>query len=163
MRKKFKLKDFFKIYFKLLADPLDKEFSLERASFVVWALGKLDSNKEPSFHTIYPKRDLTLNFNASEQINDCFSFTVSPPKQEIELWDRPRIFDKGLRVFNASIGPSGGSKGYAGITKHVTNSLAWYINGLLSPELYLRRGLTYAFKGKIQENKFKKKLMRKKF
>jgi hypothetical protein len=114
--------------------------------FVVWALGKLDSTKEPSFHTTYPKRDLSLHFNTSNTVNDCFSFTVSPPKQEVELWDRPRIFDKGLRVFNASIGPSAGKKGYAGITKHVTNSLSWYINGLLAPELFLRRGLTYAFK-----------------
>ncbi len=114
--------------------------------FVVWALGKLDSNNEPSFHTTYPNRDLSIHFNSSEIINDCFSFTVSQSKPELEIWERPRIFDKGLRVFNASIGPSAGKKGYAGITKHVTNSIAWYINGLLAPELYLRRGLTYAFK-----------------
>lgn len=127
-----------------LADPQDKEFRLDRALFVVWALGKLDSNKEPSFHTVYPKRDLSINFNSS--VNDCFSFTASPPKPAVDLWDRPRIFDKGLRVFNASIGPSAGRKGYIGITKHVSNSLSWYINGFLAPELYMRRGLTYAFK-----------------
>lgn len=109
-------------------------------------MGKLDTNKEPSFHTTYPKRDLSIHFNSSEIINDCFSFTASPPKPEEELWDRHRIFDKGLRVFNATLGPSGGKKGYAGITNHVTNSLAWYINGFLAPEIYMRRGLTYAFK-----------------
>lgn len=109
-------------------------------------MGELDSNKEPAFHTIYPKRDLSINFNSSEPINDCFSFTVSPPKPDVEIWDRHRIYDKGLRVFNATLGPSAGSKGYAGITKHVANSLSWYINGLLAPELYMRRGLTYAFK-----------------
>jgi hypothetical protein len=44
------------------------------------------------------------------------------------------------------LGPSAGRKGYAGITNHVTNSLSWYINGFLAPEIYMRRGLTYAFK-----------------
>lgn len=28
---------------------------------------------------------------------------------------------------------------------HVSNGLAWYINGFLVPELWLRRGLTYQF------------------
>lgn len=96
-------------------------------------MGKLDTNKEPSFHTVYPKGDLMISFNTSEPINDCFSFTEGTKKADIELWDRVHIFDKTLRVFNATIGPSGGYKGYLGITKHVSNSLAWYINGALSP------------------------------
>lgn len=119
---------------------------LDRELFVVWAIGKLDSNKEPAFHTVYPKRDLTIHFNSTEPINDCSSFSANPPRPDVELWDRVYIFDKNLRVFNASIGPSGGKKGYLGITKHVSNSLAWYMNGALVPELFMRRGLTYAFK-----------------
>lgn len=46
----------------------------------------------------------------------------------------------------ATLGPAGGKRGYAGITGHVSNGLAWYMNGLLIPELWLRRGLTYSFK-----------------
>lgn len=46
----------------------------------------------------------------------------------------------------ATLGPAGGRRGYAGITGHVSNGLAWYMNGLLIPELWLRRGLTYAIK-----------------
>lgn len=37
---------------------------------------------------------------------------------------------------------------------HVSNGLAWYINGFLIPELWLRRGLTYAFKVIIRMNNF---------
>lgn len=51
-----------------------------------------------------------------------------------------------LRTFNAYLGPSGGLRGYQGITGHVSSGLAWYINGYMTPELYLKRGLTYAFK-----------------
>lgn len=32
------------------------------------------------------------------------------------------------------------------ISEHTSTALAWYINGLLAPELWLRRGLTYVFK-----------------
>lgn len=31
-------------------------------------------------------------------------------------------------------------------TGQTSTSLSWYINGLLAPEMWLRRGLTYAFK-----------------
>lgn len=53
---------------------------------------------------------------------------------------------RNIRSFTATLGPAGGKRGYAGITGHVSNGLAWYINGLLIPELWLRRGLTYSFK-----------------
>ncbi|ERL84021.1 hypothetical protein D910_01340, partial [Dendroctonus ponderosae] len=32
------------------------------------------------------------------------------------------------------------------ISCHTSTALAWYINGLLAPEIWLRRGLTYVFK-----------------
>jgi len=33
-----------------------------------------------------------------------------------EPWDKMEIFDRNLRTFTATIGPSGGKKGYQGIT-----------------------------------------------
>lgn len=125
---------------------MDKEFLLDRPIFIVWAIGKLDTNKEPAFHILYPKKDHTIHFNTSETIDDCFSFTKVDEKPEIELWERNPIIDKAIRSFTATLGPSGGRKGYEGITKHVSNGLAWYINGFLAPDLFLRRGLTYSFK-----------------
>lgn len=109
-------------------------------------MGKLDGNKEPAFHDIYPKKDNQIHFNSSESINDCFSFTQGKPEPEVELWERNAISDKSIRSFTATLGPSGGKKGYTGITKHVSNGLAWYINGFMAPDLVLRRGLTYSFK-----------------
>lgn len=127
------------------ADSGDKEFLLNVPMYVIWGMGRLDLNKEPAFHDVYPKADISMQFNTSESVNDCFSFTkTSVPATEI--WDRVRIFDPTIRSFTAVLGPAGGKRGYQGITGHVTNGLAWYINGFISPELYLRRGLTYSFK-----------------
>lgn len=112
---------------------------------MVWAMGRLDSNKEPAFHDIYPKSDITIHFNTSEPVNDCFSFTRSEVNLE-DIWDRSQIFDRSIRSFRATLGPAGGKRGYAGITGHVSNGLAWYMNGYLVPELWLRRGLTYAIR-----------------
>lgn len=97
------------------ADAGDKEFSLDRDTFVVWAIGPLDSNKEPAFHDIYPKKDIIINFNASIPVNDCFSFS----KREIivkETWNKAKIFDRTIRSFTAVLGPAGGKRGYQGIT-----------------------------------------------
>lgn len=57
---------------------------------------------------------------------------------------------RNIRSFTATLGPAGGKRGYAGITGHVSNGLAWYMNGLLIPELWLRRGLTYSFKVSVE-------------
>lgn len=53
---------------------------------------------------------------------------------------------RSIRTFDAILGPAGGRRGYQGLTGHVSNGLAWYINGYMIPEIWLRRGLTYAFR-----------------
>jgi len=127
------------------ADEGDKEYVLTRPMYMVWALGRLDSNMEPAFHDFYPKRDVLMEFQPKEPFNDCFSFTEDE-QRKIEPWEKAHIYDRAIRSFSATIGPSGGQRGYAGLTNHVSSGLAWYINGLLIPELWLRRGLTYVFK-----------------
>ncbi|XP_017023324.1 protein Skeletor, isoforms B/C [Drosophila kikkawai] len=127
------------------SDDGDKEIFLDRSNYVVWAFGQLDSNNEPAFHTYYPKSDIVIDFNTTEPVNDCFAFT-SQKETPPQLWERTRITDASVRSFNAYLGPSGGLRGYQGLTGHVSSGLAWYINGYMIPELYLKRGLTYTFK-----------------
>lgn len=76
-----------------LADSGDKEFILDREMFVVWAIGRLDSNNEPAFHDVYPKKDVIIHFNTTEPVNDCFSFTRSEVNLP-DIWDRSQIFDR---------------------------------------------------------------------
>ncbi|XP_017889760.1 protein Skeletor, isoforms B/C isoform X1 [Ceratina calcarata] len=127
------------------SDPGDKEYPTNRPVYVIWALGRLDVNKEPSFHDVYPKSDLKLELARQEPENTCMDFTENNDKR-IESWEKAEIFDTGIRTFKATIGPSGGRKGYQGITGQTSTGLVWYIEGQLAPELYLRRGLTYNFR-----------------
>ncbi|KAI4491509.1 PREDICTED: protein Skeletor, isoforms B/C [Polistes canadensis] len=126
------------------SDAGDKEYPTDRPVYVIWALGRLDENKEPNFHDFYPKGDLKLELNRQEPENTCMDFTENNDKLVIP-WDKAEIFDRSIRTFKATIGPSGGKKGYRGITGQTSMGYAWYIEGQLIPELYLRRGLTYNF------------------
>ena len=60
-------------------------------------------------------------------------------------WEIPPIICPADRTFRAQIGPTGGKKGYQSITGRVGWGIAWYINGLLVPELVVQRGKTYTF------------------
>ena len=101
--------------------------------------------KEPSFHHTYTRRHTQIDFNRKEKINTCFPFTSSR-KENLKPWRIPPIFDPTKRSFSARLGPAGGRRGYSGQTGLPSGSLVWYIEGFMTPEIYLRRGLTYTFK-----------------
>lgn len=50
-----------------------------------------------------------------------------------------------MQHITARIGPTGGRRGYTALTKHPSWGIAWYLNDLLIPELYVERGQTYTF------------------
>ncbi|XP_018573069.1 protein Skeletor, isoforms B/C [Anoplophora glabripennis] len=126
-------------------DPGDKEFPASGFLYVVWGIGKLDENMEPAFHDLYSKTDIKIEMTPKEPQNNCLSFTRSKPEPR-EPWKKGQIFDKTIRIFKSYIGPSGAKKGYQAITGHASTALSWYINGMLTPEIWLRRGLSYVFK-----------------
>lgn len=66
---------------------------------------------------------------------------TSQQVSQVKPWKIPRIVCPKDRNLWAQIGPVGGQKkGYAGITGRQGWGIAWYINGLLVPELVLQRG-----------------------
>lgn len=89
---------------------------------MVWAIGPLDSNKEPAYHDLYPKANVIINFNSTEPVNDCVSFTMGEEPVP-EVWDKSQIFDRAIRSFNAVLGPAGGKRGYQGITGSLNMNL----------------------------------------
>lgn len=63
-----------------------------------------------------------------------------------EPWFVPSIVCPTDRTFHAQIGPTGGKRGFEGLTGHQASwGISWYINGLLIPELVLERGQSYRF------------------
>lgn len=56
------------------------DYPTNKSTYVIWAIGRLDENKEPSFHDIYPKRDLKLELGRSEPENTCMDFTADDEK-----------------------------------------------------------------------------------
>ncbi|KAF9811082.1 hypothetical protein SFRURICE_012481 [Spodoptera frugiperda] len=127
------------------AEPMDRDWALDRPVYVVWALGRLDAAKEPAFHRLYPRHDVSLRLSQDPPDNDCVPFTVgsrsAPPP-----WEVAELFDPALRVFTFRLGPAGGARGLAGRPLRHSPPLAWYVNGQLAPDLQLRRGLQYVFK-----------------
>lgn len=63
-------------------------------------------------------------------------------------WFIPQVLCPMERTFYAQLGPTAGTKGYAGLTGRAGSWLppvSWYINGLLIPELVVERGQAYRF------------------
>jgi len=135
--------------FDNLADPGDKVVPQSEPTSVIWAIGKMAEIKhrvkEPSFHHTYTRQLTKVNFGSKEPMDTCFAFN-SDRKEILKPWATSHIFDPTRRKFSARLGPAGGKRGFTGRTGLPSSSLVWYIEGLMVPELYLRRGLTYTFK-----------------
>lgn len=146
-------------------DEGDYVIDKSKPTYIVWAIGKLSNTKEPGFHHIYPKHDKALVFGRKSQ-NNCFQFTT-PRKKIFETngasqtgasgisqvsslvtrsWGPLRLLNRTMTTFYARIGDSGGLRGYYGSTGQAAPNLVWYINGLLAPVLYVKRGRTYTFR-----------------
>ena len=79
---------------------------------------------------------------------NCFDFTVPKdfPTIKVKPWGPLRLLNRTLTTFYARIGDAGGAKGYLGSTGSGSPGIVWYMNGLLAPILYVKRGRTYNFR-----------------
>lgn len=149
-------------------DEGDRVIDKSRATFIVWAIGKLAGDKRPGFHHIYPKHDQSIVFGRKPQKN-CFHFTNTAKRAESTVselagsstsvgyfsqtssllskpWGPLRLLNRSMTTFYARIGDAGGLRGYYGSTGHTSPGLVWYINGMLAPVLFVKRGRTYTFR-----------------
>ncbi|XP_060806924.1 protein Skeletor, isoforms B/C [Amyelois transitella] len=127
-------------------DSMDLEWATSAPAHAVWALGAR-RGAEPGFHHAWPRAPLALRLvrdpaqPAPEPAGDCFPFSLESPPAPA-AWERAELFDPALRTFWFRLGPGAGARGARGPAP----PLVWYVNGQLTPDLQLRRGLVYSFK-----------------
>ncbi|XP_050357466.1 protein Skeletor, isoforms B/C isoform X1 [Nymphalis io] len=121
----------------------DKEILTTRSQSVIAAFGPLNSKYEANAHSFMDttRLDVQLDFGAQND-NSCIGLA------ELEEggpapW--PARVLAGVAALTARIGPAGGRRGYTPVTGHPSWGIAWYINDLLIPEIYVERGKTYTF------------------
>ncbi|XP_059352990.1 protein Skeletor, isoforms B/C-like isoform X2 [Daphnia carinata] len=129
---------------------------------VIAAIGPLNSRKEANYHSsdrTGPQDDHRIDFT-SRGVNQCpvllapddktkqhgsggSSSSGTSTENAIQPW-KPNVIS-GKTELRARIGPTGGKKGYTAITGQPSWGIAWYINDLLIPEIYVEKGETYTF------------------
>ncbi|XP_045116491.1 protein Skeletor, isoforms B/C-like isoform X1 [Portunus trituberculatus] len=115
-------------------------------AMIIWALGHLDINRNPTMHYAWSKYKQPIEFTRKATERKCFAFTRSE-KSIPERWKPVHLANPAAREFTASLGPDGGPRGYEAITRqHSETGLSWYINGYLSPDIYIKRDATYRIK-----------------
>lgn len=126
------------------SDSEDQVVPTDRPASLVWAVGKLDKFKRPTFHRLWSRHPVLVELGRSTAQKNCVPFLdVKDPKPA--PWGPFRILEPSLRLIRFMVGPSGGQRGYEGITGQPGSDLAWYVNGFIAPELFLRRELVYNF------------------
>lgn len=123
----------------------DRPIPAEGEVNVIAAFGPLNSRKEANAHSITDKTtdDVRIDFSSRDD-NDCTGNLYNLVDENgPKPWKQAKII--GMNEFTARIGPTGGKRGYSAVTGEPSWGIAWYINDLLIPELYLERGQTYTF------------------
>ncbi|KAI5706345.1 hypothetical protein M8J75_007174 [Diaphorina citri] len=123
----------------------DRPIPLDRETSVIAAIGPLNSRKEANAHAIPDKtvEDIKIDFSSTNDHSCVVSLTDVPEDPSLEPWTPAVITHE--TMFTARIGPTGGKRGYTPITGHPSWGIAWYINDMLIPEIYVERGQTYTF------------------
>ncbi|XP_071440906.1 protein Skeletor, isoforms B/C-like isoform X1 [Hetaerina americana] len=125
---------------------LDRVIPLRGETSVLAAIGPLNSRKEANAHGAEDKttEDIRIDFSSRNDHSCRASLDkIASTDDGIKPWNIPSI--QGETVFSARIGPTGGKRGYTAITGQPSWGIAWYINDMLIPELYVERGQSYVF------------------
>ncbi|XP_071792930.1 protein Skeletor, isoforms B/C-like isoform X1 [Asterias amurensis] len=131
-------------YSRLLdtGDSIDKVIPTDRDVFISWALGPINANGRTAKHISAPTDNPQINFGVSTR-STCPPLPVGDDGPPLPPWKALETKDE--TSFVVEIGQSGGKRGYTGITGIVGWGIAWYVNGLLIPEITVERGVTYTF------------------
>lgn len=126
-------------------DTGDQAYPEHGKAMIIWAMGPLDRLRRPTMHYAWSKVKQPLGFSRKVTEKNCFAFTSSEmPK--LKAWSKFHLANPAAREFKAQLGPDGGFRGYLATTgQHSESGLAWYIDGYLTPDVYLKRHTKYRF------------------
>ncbi|XP_022250399.1 protein Skeletor, isoforms B/C-like, partial [Limulus polyphemus] len=135
------------VYKRLLktGDARDQEIPSSGGMTIVAAVGNLNSQMEAAYHSrAYLEDTIRIDFGRNP-VSKCslLEGKMDKDKKDMTPWKSAKI--SGVTEFRAQIGPSGGAKGYTAITGVQSWGVAWWINGLLIPEITVERYQNYTF------------------
>ncbi|XP_042862288.1 protein Skeletor, isoforms B/C-like [Penaeus japonicus] len=126
-------------------DQMDMPISrFSDAITVIAAIGQLNNRKEANYHDEFVTKDTVILDFSSAGDNSC-GILVGVERETTRF---PPWLIRTIRAttnFTATIGPTGGDRGYKAITGLPSWGIAWWINDMLIPEIYVERGQTYYF------------------
>ncbi|XP_066281067.1 protein Skeletor, isoforms B/C-like [Branchiostoma lanceolatum] len=123
----------------------DKVIDPSQNMYISWAIGPINpSGVAAKHHTRVEVSDqvqLMFGREASDMCEMISSATPAP----VTPWPTRKIKGDQVTNFTVRIGPTGGRRGYEAITGLPSWGIAYWLNGLLIPELELKRGWKYTF------------------
>ena len=135
-------------------DANDKAFTPGTPQYIIWARGGTFSasgnqrwvlRHEPS-NRASTSSPIQIDFGNKSQCDTQFECDAATPPATVTAWTIPPLcIDSGNNIIEAAIGNTGGQQGYKAITNSEGWGIAWYLNGMLIPEVYVKRGTTVKF------------------
>ncbi|CDW56362.1 DM13 domain containing protein [Trichuris trichiura] len=72
---------------------------------------------------------------------------LTPKEKKREPWSIVTLLGKVPRTtFTFQLGPPGGARAYESLAKAKPGEFVWYVNGYMTPELWVQRGVTYTMR-----------------
>ncbi|XP_019624549.1 PREDICTED: protein Skeletor, isoforms B/C-like isoform X1 [Branchiostoma belcheri] len=123
----------------------DKVIDPSQNMYISWAIGPINpSGIAAKHHTrVDVSDDVRLMFG--REPSDMCEMISSATPAPVTPWPTRKIKGDWVTNFIVHIGPTGGRRGYEAITGLPSWGIAWWLNGLLIPELELMRGWNYTF------------------
>jgi hypothetical protein len=122
------------------------DLDLDNEVNIMLAIGVLNNRKEANYHygeRTDPQDDERIMLRGKGDHTCLTTPEATPSTPSVKPW--PAAIIDGVTNFTARIGPTGGKRGYTAITGQPSWGIAWYINDMLIPEIYVERGKTYYF------------------
>ena len=134
-------------------DGHDRNITPGTPQHIIWARGGTFSSPINDRWVLRHASSDRISASAPIQIDYDSTSTCSQPLQCPTItpgpttpWDIPPLcIDSQNNQIQALIGNTGGRQGYEAITGRVGWGIAWYLNDLLIPEVYVKRGTTVTF------------------